>query len=58
MMREVNEVEEACERAAKMHSESQRKGSQYSGMTYEDGLREAFDWIMENIDEDPTVAGI
>ena len=53
-MKDETEVEEACERAAKMQNKARNTGSLYGGMTYEDGLREAFDWVMENSDDDPT----
>ncbi len=48
------EITEACERAAKMHNSSLRNGSKYRGMTYEDGLCDALDWVCENVEEDPT----
>jgi hypothetical protein len=54
-MRNLDEVEAACERAAKMQGEAEENGSKYFGMKYEDGLREAFDWVMENMAEDPTL---
>lgn len=53
-MRDFKEIEDACERAAQMQCDSESNGSKYPGMKYEDGLREAFDWIMENMEEDPT----
>lgn len=54
-MRTEDEIQEACERAAMMQNKADRKGvSKYPSMKYEDGLREAFDWIMENQDDDPT----
>jgi len=54
-MKDIKEIEAACERAAKLHDESRDNGSKYRGMTYEDGLREALDWVCENVDEDPTL---
>ncbi len=54
-MKDIKEIEAACERAAKLHDESRENGSKYRGMTYEDGLREALDWVCENVDEDPTL---
>lgn len=53
-MKSHEEIEAACERAAVMQNESANNGSKFSGMTYEDGLREALDWVCENSDEDPT----
>jgi len=53
-MRAPREIEKACERAERLHDASRQDGSKYRGMTYEDGLRDAFDWICENVDEDPT----
>jgi len=53
-MKTPQEIEEACERAAEMQNEAQENGSKYRSMTYEDGLREALDWVCDNSDEDPT----
>ncbi len=53
-MLDPTEIEEACERAAVMHAKAARSGSSFPAMTYEDGLREALDWVCENADEDPT----
>jgi CRISPR/Cas system CMR-associated protein Cmr5 small subunit len=53
-MKNIEEIEEACERAAKMQNKSDRYGSKYPSMTYEAGLRDALDWVMENADDDPT----
>ncbi len=53
-MKSIDEIEEACERAAEMQNRATRNGSKYPGMTYEDGLREAFDWICGNEETDPT----
>lgn len=53
-MKDIEEIEKACERAAIMHNKSQYEGSKYRGMTYEDGIRDALDWVWENVDEDPT----
>lgn len=53
-MKDITEIEAACERAAKMQNTSRKKGSKYPGMTYEDGLRDALDWMLDNVDEDPT----
>lgn len=49
-----SEIKEACERAAVMQNKAFENGSLYQGMTYEDGLRDALDWVCDNIDEDPT----
>lgn len=53
-MRDIKEIEDAAERASEMQSNAEQNGSKYPGMKYEDGLREAFDWITGNSDEDPT----
>ena len=53
-MRDIVEIEAACERAAENQVAAQQDGSQYRGMSYEDGIREALDWVCENQDEDPT----
>ncbi len=53
-MKQIDEIEEACERAAVMQCESADKGSKFPAMTYEDGLREALDWVCGNSEEDPT----
>lgn len=55
-MKDIKEIEAACERAADMQNKSRDKGvSKYRGMTYEDGLRDALDWVCDNVDEDPTL---
>lgn len=54
-MKSDTEIEEACGRAADMQSKANARGrSKYPGMTYEDGLRDALDWVCDNADEDPT----
>jgi hypothetical protein len=53
-MRDFSELENACERAAELQNNANENGSKYRGMTYEDGLRDALDWVCEYIDEDPT----
>ena len=53
-MKDIKEIEKACDRAADLQNEARDNGSKYRGMTYEDGLRDALDWVCENIDEDPT----
>lgn len=53
-MRDEDDIKSASDRASNMWDAAQSNGSKYRGMSYEDGLREAFDWIMENCDEDPT----
>jgi hypothetical protein len=53
-MKDVSEIEEAGERAAKMQRAARKTASRYYGMTYEDGLRDALDWVCENVEEDPT----
>jgi hypothetical protein len=53
-MKDIKEIEEACDRAADLQNEARDNGSKYRGMTYEDGLRDALDWVCENTDEDPT----
>lgn len=55
-IRDSHEIEAACERAAIIQNKCANRGkSQYFGMTYEDGLRDAFDWVCRNVDEDPTL---
>jgi hypothetical protein len=53
-MKDTQEIEEAAERAAVLHRQAENNGSRYRGMTYEQGVRDALDWALENIDEDPT----
>ena len=53
-MQDINEIEEAAERAAKLHHKAEDQGSKYRGMTYEQGVRDALDWVLENVEEDPT----
>ena len=53
-MKDVKEIEQACDRAADLQNEARSSGSKYRGMTYEDGLRDALDWVCEYTDEDPT----
>ena len=54
-MKDIKIIEDAAERAAVMQDTSRENGSKYRSMTYEDGLRDALDWVCENIDEDPTM---
>jgi hypothetical protein len=53
-MKDEIEIEEACERAEKLQSRASKRGSKYPHLTYEDGLREALDWVCENAEDDPT----
>ena len=53
-MKTNEEIEAACERAAVMQNEAQENGSKLHGMSYEQGLRDALDWVCGNIKEDPT----
>ena len=53
-MKDIKEIEAACERAADMQNTAREKGSEYRSMTYEDGLRDALDWVCDNVYEDPT----
>ncbi len=53
-IRDINRIEEACERAAENQNNSWNHGSKFRGMTYEDGVRDALDWVCKNTDEDPT----
>lgn len=53
-MKTQDEAEEFQNRVLDMYDKAQRKGSKYPGMTYEQGLREAVDWIMEDQEDDPT----
>ncbi len=56
-MKSIPEIEKALTRAEKMHSDFMRQGSKFPGMSYEEGIRNTLDWIMENIDDDPTRSG-
>jgi len=53
-MKDYREIEAACERAAQLQDRAREDGSKFRGMTYEDGLREALDWVCENVEDDPT----
>ena len=53
-MKTIREIEAACERAADLQNKAFENGSKYRAMTYEDGLRDALDWVCENSEEDPT----
>ena len=53
-MKDISEIESACDRAADMQAEASMIGSRYPGMSYEEGVREALDWVCDNVDEDPT----
>lgn len=53
-MKTIDQIEAACERAADLQNKARENGSKYRGMTYEDGLRDALDWVCDNIEEDPT----
>lgn len=54
IVKQPDEIEAACERAAVLQNRASQNGSMFRNMTYEDGLREAFDWICGNQEEDPT----
>ena len=51
-MRDEIIIEDASDRAADM---AHNPNPKWSGMTYEQGLRDALDWVLELNDEDPTV---
>ena len=53
-MKDTDEIQEACDRAADLQHDANNNGSKYPAMTYEDGLRDALDWVCGNSDEDPT----
>lgn len=53
-MKDKAQIESACERACDLWEKAQDNGTQYRSMTYEDGVRNALDWVLENVDEDPT----
>ena len=53
-MKTEKEIEEAAERAADLQNAATDNGTKYGSMTYEDGLRDALDWVCEYTDEDPT----
>jgi hypothetical protein len=44
-MKDQTEIEEAAERAAKLHNQAERKGPKYPNMTYEQGVRDVLDWV-------------
>ena len=49
-MKDIDEIEKAIDRASDMVN----KGSNFGGMTYEEGIREALEWVIGWQDEDPT----
>ena len=49
-MKDIDEIEAAADRASDMVY----AGSKYPGMTYEQGIRVALEWVLEIDDEDPT----
>ena len=54
-MRTEQEIRDAASRALELFLAKETTGrSKYSGMTYEDGLQDAFDWVAGEINEDPT----
>lgn len=56
-MRTESEIEAARERASIMVLKQKTEAPQYSlgsWKTYEDGLREALDWVSDLQDQDPT----
>jgi hypothetical protein len=54
-MKDEKEINEAAERAADLRYAASDSGSKYPSMTYEDGLRDALDWVCGNQDDDPTL---
>jgi hypothetical protein len=48
-MKDETEIETQTDKAA----EAATKPSKYPGMTYEQGVRDALDWVLDNIDEAP-----
>lgn len=50
-MKDQNEIEKMCEKAAR---ECDRPTAPRHGMTYEEGVRAALDWVLENMDDDET----
>lgn len=54
-MKEEDEISEARDRAAdNCHDVSKRGWSRYPGMTYEEGVRNALEWVLGDSDDDPT----
>lgn len=48
-MLDKKEIEKECEKA----SEASVKPSKVPGMTYEQGVSAALDWVLENVEEKP-----
>lgn len=46
-MRDENEVSDLADKASTLSL----GGSKYPGMTYEQGVRDALDWVLENWDD-------
>jgi hypothetical protein len=53
-MKDESEINKACDRSCDMTDRMHRNGSKYQGMSYEEGIRDALDWVLENVEEDPT----
>lgn len=47
-MKTEEEIQEMCDKAA----DAAREPSKFRGMTYEEGVREALDWVLGNSEED------
>lgn len=50
----INQIKEACRRAADLQAEASGTRGRYPHLTYEDGLMAALDWVCGNSEEDPT----
>lgn len=52
-MKDESEIQAMCDKAA----DAAMEGSKYPGMSYEEGIREALDWVLGNIpDEDFSIS--
>ena len=50
MIKDESEVEDACNRAVNHANKTPR----YPGMSYDEGLRDALEWVLGDAEEDPT----
>jgi len=50
---EVVRTDEEINRVLDKVMEAQQKGSKYRGMSFEDGIREMYDWLTGDQDEPP-----
>lgn len=52
-MKTRKQIDEQIDRAIGPAGEYRCAGSNYSGMTYEDGVRAALEWAVEDTEEEP-----